>query len=306
MKSVDFRRCVRSISISAALLAGCGANPGAVPVATDGGDALAKHKTFDYTGGKQTFTVPAGVTQIKVVALGGNGGNWNDVLGGYGGRVTATLSVVPHERLIVYVGGNASGATGGFNGGGSGGPGEVYSGSYSTVGAGGGGASDLRTDPGKLSDRVLVAAGGGGAGGGDHGGSSTGIGGKGGGLIGGSGGSSCPICGSGGSGGTQKAGGSGGGGKYGSLDGGDGALGLGGSGGGGVSTESYRAGGGGGGGGGWYGGGGGGGGAGHEGKSILGSGGGGGGGSSYVTPTATNVRMRKGWKAAQRVVVFYW
>lgn len=309
MKSLDFGRCM--LGMAAALLAGCGGTPGgtpgAVPLATDPGNAVTRHKTFHYTGGKQTFTVPDGVTKIKVVALGGNGANWNGVLGGYGGLVSATFSVTPHEQLIVYVGGNASGETGGFNGGGSGGAGPSGSGS-SSAGAGGGGASDVRTDPGKLSDRVVVAAGGGGAGSGGYGnGSSPASGGEGGDRTGGSGGSSCPnICGGGGAGGTQKAGGSGGDGGSGSTDGGDGARGLGGSGGSGVilGSPEYEAGGGGGAGGGYYGGGGGGGGS--DDGGSYGSGGGGGGGSSYVKPTATGGRMWEGWKAAQRVVVLYW
>ncbi len=140
-------------------------NLGAVPAATGAGNALTHHETFQYTGAKQTFTVPDGVTVIKVAALGGNGGDWKDQVGGYGGRVSATLSVTPLEPLIVYVGGNASGATGGFNGGGSGGAGPIYSGSGGAGGGGGGGASDVRTGSGKLSDRILVAAGGGGGGG---------------------------------------------------------------------------------------------------------------------------------------------
>src|SRR5579863_8375593 len=305
MKSMDFGRCVLGISIAAALLGGCGGgNSGAVPAGTDAGRALTHRKTFHYTGGKQTFTVPAGVTQINVVALGGNGGDWDKTLGGYGGRVSATLSVTPNEHLIVYVGGNASasGGTGGFNGGGSGGAGPYGSGSSST-GAGGGGASDVRTATGKLSDRILVAAGGGGAGSGGaaEGASGPAFGGVGGDRIGGSGGSSCPyICGAGGAGGTQKAGGSGGGAASGGGGGGgNGALGLGGSGGSGVdggTSGKYEAGGGGGGGGG----------GGTNDNGLFGSGGGGGGGSSYVKPGTSDVHMWKGWKAAQRVVVFSW
>jgi len=306
MNNSDFGRCVVGITVATVLLAGCGGNPSAVPVASGAGTALTQHKTFHYTGGKQTFTVPEDVTQIKVVALGGNGGTWNEMLGGYGGRVSATISVTPGEKLIVDVGGNGSGATGGFNGGGSGGAGPIYSGSN---GGGGGDASDVRTTPGKLSDRILVAAGGGGAGSGGHhaDGSGDSFGGVGGGRTGGSGGTCWYDCGSAASGGTQKAGGTGGdGASGGGEDGLDGTLGYGGSGTSGV-TSGYRygAGGGGGGGGGYYGGGGGGGG-GTNNKDGFFAGGGGGGGSSYVKPTATGVRMWKGWKAAQRTIVFYW
>jgi hypothetical protein len=308
MKSFDFVRCALASGIAAALFAGCGGNRDAVPVASDADGALAKHKMFHYTGGKQTFTVPGGVTQIKVIALGGNGASWYSTPGGYGGRVSATLGVTPQERLIVYVGGNGSEATGGFNGGGSGGEGPVGSGSSWTA-AGGGGASDLRTDPGKRSDRILIAAGGGGAGSGSFGsGPHNPYGGEGGSRTGGSGGTCSTHCGGAGLGGTQDAGGIGGGGaSYGGKDGGDGTLAIGGAGGNGAVCCGYgnAAGGGGGGGGGYYGGGGGGGGGPATSYSI-GFGGGGGGGSSYVEAGASNVRMSKGWKAGQRTIVFYW
>jgi hypothetical protein len=118
-----------------------------------------------YTGGAQIFNVPNDVYQIRVDATGGSGessvyGN-TTIQGGYGGRVVATLSVKPNEQLIVYVGGNGSGPTGGFNGGAEAGIGEISS--TDLVGAGGGGASDVRTGT-ALDDRIVVAGGGGGAG----------------------------------------------------------------------------------------------------------------------------------------------
>ena len=144
------------------------------------------------------------------------------------------------------------------------------------------------------------------------------FGGKGGGLIGGSGGSSSKchhygydVCGGAGSGGTQSAGGTGGEAGYGcryhaELCGGDGTQGAGGAGGG-SGTRYADQGGGGGGGDGYYGGGGGGAGAYHNPPNgFPGPGGGGGGGSSYVEPGASGVKMWKGWKATQRVVVFHW
>jgi hypothetical protein len=70
MKGFDIGHCVASVGIAAVLLAGCGGNPGTVPVATHAGNAITHRKTFQYTGGKQTFTVPDGVTQITVIALG--------------------------------------------------------------------------------------------------------------------------------------------------------------------------------------------------------------------------------------------
>ena len=87
--------------------------------------------------------------------------------GGDGGEVTTDLAVVHGERLYVEVGGDGAPSTaaltspGGFNGGGTG-----WGGPW--AGAGGGGASDVRTSPlaaGLVPDnRLLVAAGGGGGG----------------------------------------------------------------------------------------------------------------------------------------------
>lgn len=58
------------------------------------------------------FTVPKRVKQIKVDALGGNGGSSDESFPtgpvGYGGRVVATINVAPQEQLLVYVGGNGS------------------------------------------------------------------------------------------------------------------------------------------------------------------------------------------------------
>jgi hypothetical protein len=149
MKSLDFRHYALCSSVVAAMLAGCGGSQppiGAAPGATSGnGDSLPYHKSFYYTGTKQWFKVPAGVTQIDVVGRGaaGGGGDGGSVYGGRGGRVHAVVPVTPGERLAVFVGGTASGYSGmngGFNGGGSGGCGPYNQ----CTGLGGGGASDVR------------------------------------------------------------------------------------------------------------------------------------------------------------------
>lgn len=223
-------------------------------------------QTFNYTGAVQTFTVPSGVTSITVDARGAKGGFGypSTCEGGNGGRVQGTITVTPGQVLQVYVGGvGSNGSTGvagagGFNGGGLGG---LYSGSYS--GGGGGGASDIRTSPYALANRLAVAGGGGG-GAYDYSFTNSERGGDGGGTTGQDGWyngtiASTPYV---GYGGTQSAGGAGG--NYpGYCIGSNGALGVGGAGG--TCTNS-----GGGGGGGYYGGGG-------------GVWGGGGGGSSYLS-----------------------
>ncbi len=202
---------------------------------------------FDYTGAEQTWVVPAGVTEITVVAAGAQGGDNADDgcfdFGGPGGRVTATIAVTPGQTITVVVGGHGGDSdptdqgVGGYNGGADAG---VPDTGFNIYAAGGGGASDIRIGGATLADRVVVAGGGGGVGAACTG---AGDGGDGGGATGGAG-----SDGSGGQGGTGSAGGTG------DPNGLDGTLGVGGAGGAGNPSEPRP---GGGGGGGFYGGGGG-------------------------------------------------
>lgn len=133
-------------------------------------------QTFSYTGGEQTFTVPAGVTQVHVIAVGGKGapGGSPATLGG-AARVSTDLAVTPGATLYVEVGGNASGLLSAFNGGGL---------SGGTGAGGGGGASDIQTcsivDACDAHTSGIVVAGGSGGGGGNGGGAGAGLGGAGG------------------------------------------------------------------------------------------------------------------------------
>jgi hypothetical protein len=267
------------------------------------------HKTFNYTGAGRDFKVPAGVTKVEVTLVGARGGGDGNYEGrdiqSLAGRVRAVIPVTPGERLAVYVGGQGSPSSGGFNGGGSGtGPSRIE-------GYGGGGASDIRRGRDTLKERILVAGGGGGEeafGWPEY----AGLGGSGGGIHGGAGtngytgGSSHGGYGAGG--GTQSGGGAGGeGAGYSGSHGGagsSGSLGVGGAGGqAGFGSGSYAGGGGGGGGGGYYGGGGGG-----SGVYYSGPGGGGGGGSAYVEPSAYTGRSWEGWKthSYNGLVVISW
>ena len=231
----------------------------AVVVATVGAaePAVAQVTEFSYTSGEQTYTVPAGVTEVSINAIGAAGGtatlSGQTYPGGSGAIVSGVVDVTPGETLYVEVGGTGGNPSGGFNGGGNGAVGAGAS------WVGGGGASDVRTLPMSagvisLDSRLIVAGGGGGApGGGDAGGSA-------GGTY------------AGGQSGTQTAGGLGGCPASDMGCGGNGALGQGGAGGYSGSGADQRFGGGGG--GGLYGGGGGG--------ADLTVVGGGGGGSSLV------------------------
>jgi len=249
--------------------------------------------TFNFTGGMQTWTVPAGVTMINIDAQGAAGGLNNYDSSGfqdtasYGGRVQATLAVTPGQVLNIYVGGaggNApamAGGIGGYNGGGAGGFDSTQYG-----GGGGGGATDIRIGDTMLTSRMIVGGGGGGAGltcGGNED-----VGGAGGGLTGMNGSDSCAISNSlgiaYGGGGTASGGGFGGvcGGCSG-MPGTMGALDTGGSGG--IYTP------GGGGGAGYYGGGG-------------GQWEGGGGGSSYTDPVlASGVTHTQGYNPGNGLVI---
>lgn len=279
---------------AAALLVGCGGSQ--VPTVTSDAIVIAPAQQsmhFAYTGKIQYFKVPAGVTKIRVDAIGARGG----LGGGNGGRIDAVLPVTPGETLRVLVGGKGSGRKEGFNGAGSGGGGPTANAS----GTAGGGASDLRDRP-SVYHRILVAGGGGGAGGGDHGGA----GGTGGGNTGGSGangsGPQQRGGGGGGKGGTQHHGGYPGLGGQGpssnfGVNGAPGGVAAGGDGASSCFISFCTGAGGGGGGGGYLGGGGGGSGAAFPG-GTFGSGGGGGGGSSFAEPTAEQVHSYRGWKTA--------
>jgi hypothetical protein len=310
MPAFPFFRHGLSASVGCALLSACA---GSSPVAgTPFGNATAGvvplhgNRTFYYTGTEQTFTVPAGVRRVTVVARGGAGAGIRHA--GRGGRVYAEIPVRPGEHLYVFVGGAGSSENGGWNGGGAGAHGDYAS------GFGGGGASDVRQDGSGLANRILVAGGGGGQGASYDGFSGTG--GKGGGSTGGRGGDaagSSNYCGGyGGAGGTQSAGGRGGAGGVCDLGSGNpgqaGSFGFGGDGGQGEHGSGSGGGtcGGGGGGAGYYGGGGGG--AGSTYNYYGGGGGGGGGGSSYIEPSAIKFHTWSGWKNAtgDGLVVFSW
>ena len=302
-----------ALSVGGSAWTGLALAPAAQAAATvpSGCEQAASTITCGYapTGGEQHFAVPAGVTELHVVASGGRGGDstylGRRITGGLGALVSATLPVSAGQDLYVEVGGAGDGAAGGFNGGGAG----------SENGQGGGGASDVRTCPiagcpdggPTLDSRVLVAGGGGGAGGYGDG-------------PGGPGGAAGASAQPGGAGDdvTNTLGGGGGGGGASTTSGGvggigpapaglgawgiSGAPGVQGTGGAGAADAQGGEGqagatGGGGGGGGWFGGGGAASGSDHylfapKGfRAIPGPGGGGGAGSSYLEPVAENASI---------------
>jgi hypothetical protein len=262
--------------------------------------------TFTYTGYEQTYTVPSGVTEVTMTAVGAPGASGfyiNAGSGGEGAQVTATVPL-PAGTTTLYVevgGAGTSGGAGGFNGGGSS---SGYPTTYS--GGGGGGASDVRTVScgsqsqcntggvaASLASRLVVAGGGGG---GDNFGCDPGTN-SGGGTAGdvtvtgpGDGSNGTDSCTAAPPGGNAGRGGNSGG------TGGSGTAAVPGNGGNGSPGQGGNGDGwGGGGGGGYYGGGGG-------GTGLVGGGGGGAGSSFWVTG-ATNTSMSQGTSSQPAEVI---
>ena len=217
--------------------------------------------------GSGSCSIPAGVTSVTVVAIGGGGGSINvgSRFGGNGATVTATLSVTPGQLMSFFVGGGGGTSS---RGGGGGASTNLNAGTSSQIIAGGGGGAGGLASGGNAGSSVDGA--------GSRGGGSTGYGLPGSGGIGGHGGA---VGGNSGQSGSSGNGGSGGG---------NGASSLGGAGSGsgsGFGSGGRGGGGNAGGGGGGYGGGGGG--------SSGGQGGAGAGGGS-IGPSATYVTASNG------------
>ena len=130
-------------------------------------------KTFNFTGKPEEFVVPVSAT-YKIELWGSRGGDYSyqnrvSNKGGKGGYVSGIINLKKGEVLEIYVGGLASGTSGGYNGGGKAGSYVGSEGTYTY--AGGGGATDVRYKGNALESananinaRIMVAGGGGGAG----------------------------------------------------------------------------------------------------------------------------------------------
>ncbi|MEO3863231.1 hypothetical protein ABGB08_50860 [Acrocarpospora sp. B8E8] len=124
-----------------------------------GGTGVVSGTTCTYTQATllDTFTVPPGVTTLRVTAVGAAGGAGTDAGNGAGASGMADIPTTPGSTLDVSVGGPGglgnSGGGAGVAGGGSGGYADWY-------GGGGGGYSGVFADT-----TPLVVAGGGGGGG---------------------------------------------------------------------------------------------------------------------------------------------
>ena len=159
-----------------------------INVVKEGAPAITDY-SYSYTGGYQTFTVPAtGFYQIELWgAQGGNsvgnnsktcsnnrGKAYGGGCGGFGAYTSGVIKLNKDDTLYVYVGGRGLDAkagnnrAGGWNGGGS----STYDHSDNEASGSGGGATDIRLVPtssttawnefNSLKSRIMVAAGGGG------------------------------------------------------------------------------------------------------------------------------------------------
>jgi hypothetical protein len=116
---------------------------------------------FDFTGAIQTWTVPAGVTQIYVDAAGAQGGSGGSNIGGKGGKVSGVLAVTPGNILQITVGGQSTTNIAVYGFGGNGGRSTIYG----TIARAGGGLSAISTSaPVSQANALLIAGGGGGTG----------------------------------------------------------------------------------------------------------------------------------------------
>ena len=136
-----------------------------------------KSQTFSYSGNVDEFTVPAGVTKLKIKMWGAGGGGTSvdsiiQSVGGAGGYAYSEIDVTPCEKLLIYVGkggANSSNIKGGASGGGAT---AIYRDNTALIIAGGGGGGSVSND---LIDNIrVIAPSNGGAGGGNTGENGTG------------------------------------------------------------------------------------------------------------------------------------
>src|SRR5262249_1991433 len=109
---------------------------------TAGSAAAQGPQFFQFTGGVQTYVVPANATSITITAVGGAGGDTYLYSGGSGAAITGTFAVVPGEVLAVIVGGGGEiSPPNSLSGGGGGGASFVFDATNTLLIAGGGGGA---------------------------------------------------------------------------------------------------------------------------------------------------------------------
>ncbi len=168
---ISRRELLKGLGIAAAILPVVASIAAPAPAAAQS-RVGAGFQHFYYTGTPDNFVVPAGITQLTIVAYGaqgGSGGGLGAGSGGKGAKVEAvTVPVTSGETLTIVVGGaggNGGSNTGGY-GSGAGGDGGTTSNSLGAGGGGGGASAVIRPgNPPTTPPVILVIAGGGGGGG---------------------------------------------------------------------------------------------------------------------------------------------
>jgi hypothetical protein len=124
---------------------------------------------YSYTGQAETIRLPRGTYQIECWGADGGNSYYNHIsYGGKGGYSKGVIQLMNPAAIHIYVGQKGEDKTmtnrftirSAFNGGGRGG----YTHTSYTLGATGGGGSDVRIGGRTLTDRIIVAGGGGGSG----------------------------------------------------------------------------------------------------------------------------------------------
>jgi hypothetical protein len=248
-----------------------------------------KNQIFNYTGSIQTWTVPPGITQIYIQAVGAQGGTAGANSGGKGGKITCYLNVNPGDLLYITVGGMPTTKNAVYGYGGNGG---YTTGGSSFALAGGGLSSIASAQPISQTNALIIAGGGGGAAPSGW----AGPGGNAGGLVGLNGAGSYSGVLTRGVGGNQTSGGSGGTGFDTNISNPTPGVAISGGNGGVVSPSTWN--GGGGGGAGYFGGGGG-----AGGGNAQGSGGG---GSSWTHSSCLQVSNISGINSGHGKVIIYY
>jgi gliding motility-associated-like protein len=175
-------------TVTLALTANGGCQSSTTPTYSDTRTIVVLGKTFTYTGGTQTYTVPTCITSFSVQAWGagggaggGDGGSYLGGNGGGGAYAGAIYSATGGDQLTIVVGGGGSSGYydnnwqgGGVSGwgntslrGGAGGASGSCCGAPAAAGnGGGGGGGGASAVYNTTANTTLVIAGGGGAGGG--------------------------------------------------------------------------------------------------------------------------------------------
>ncbi len=135
--------------------------PSPLDMSLSGEGKTAVTQTFNYSGSIDSWTVPAGVTTVRIEAWGGQGGGNRS---GKGARVRGDFIVTPGETLKILVAENGYVTNQGDYGAGGGGGSYVYrnaTDNYPLIVAGGGGGQAQNQYGGNASDTETPVVGGG-------------------------------------------------------------------------------------------------------------------------------------------------